>query len=340
MRKLLLSALLLASPACLHALDSIPVASLGALKLDYQQPAPVTALPGETTLAEVTVKQGEAFTLVAPARIEQIHYLAEVGSPVQKGEAFAVVRGPEMHHFLAELGAARDLYELAKRRFENNRALYQKQAIGEGQWLEISQYFYQARLEFEHINHFYELVISAEEGTESITLGAPAAGLLVYTPTSAGTAAGEVIAEFIAPESIRLKLNLPSNQTETAVLVTTTRCELPIVSVGTVASGFFVEAWSASVPAECNLRLGQTISARPFYRADAYRLDSSAILEWENTSHVLIKQGEYLVPTPIEIMASEGSSYFVTAAAGLKGQQVLVTSVSAVQGVLLGLGGE
>jgi len=158
------------------AAGEIDITSLGDLSLEYQRVGTVNSYPGQKIAAEVTFKKGEAYTLTAPRRIQQVQYLAEVGAVVEKGQALAELRGPEMHHFLTEMEVARQLLLSAERRFNSNKKLFEKKAIKESQWAEVSEKYYAAQLEYEHMRHFNDLVLSVDEAEDSIVIGAPVSG--------------------------------------------------------------------------------------------------------------------------------------------------------------------
>ena len=101
-----------------------------------------------------------------------------------------------------------------------------------------------------------------------------------------------------------------------------------------------MEAWSEPVADKCALIPGQRLAATPLYRTAGFRLPRQAVLQREAGSHVFLREGDLLRAVPVELLATDGSDYIVTSTAPLGGREALVTSVSAVQGVLLGLGDE
>lgn len=55
---------------------------------------------------------------------------------------------------------------------------------------------------------------------------------------------------------------------------------------------------------------------------------------------MLVRRGDALESVPVSLLMPDGEDYAISAASELAGSEVLVTSVSAVQGILLGLGGK
>jgi hypothetical protein len=320
--------------------SSIPLASLGSLRLEYTRAEQQQSYPGQPVPAEVTFRRGTAFSLVAPRRVQQIRYLVELGERVSKGQPVAVMRGPEMHHFLYEVEAGREILAAAERRYESNKPLYERKAISESNWLEVSENYYAARLAYEHNRHFYDLVLESDDARDSIEIAAPVAGLVGYSPGYSGLAAGDDIAVFVPENAVRLQLSLPAASSRDVLHVQAGDCQLDISSVGRIADGFLVEGWTEPVPGECGLILGQTLLVTPHYATTAVRIPATALFQWLGSDYVLIRRGDTLVPLRVELVASADGDYLVRAAAALQGSDILRSSVSAVQGILLGLGGE
>ena len=87
--------------------------------------------------------------------------------------------------------------------------------------------------------------------------------------------------------------------------------------------------------------VGQQVLATPLVRsANTYRLPRSAVFQLARQNYVLVRSGDSLTAQEVELLGSQGDDYLLRASAGLEGAEVLVASVSAVQGILLGLGGE
>jgi len=307
------------------AASEIEIANLGELSLAYQRASLVTSYPGQNIAAQVTFKKGEAFTVIAPRRIQQIKYLVEVGSFVERGQPLAELRGPELHHFLTEMEVARQLLRSAERRYKSNKVLFEKRAIKESQWAEISEKYYAAQLEYEHMRHFGDLVIAKDEEDDSIVIAAPVSGIVDYALEYNGLVSGADIALIVPKSAIRLEAALPASNRKGLAYLKTPSCELN---------------WSEPLLPQCELILGQTLLVTPLYTTNAYKVPMTAVFQWQGTSSVLVHQGRRLKLVQVELIASSGKDYIVACDKSLENTEVLVSSVSAVQGILIGLGGE
>ena len=320
--------------------QEVDIASLGELELTYEKARIAQHYPGQQVAAEVGFKKGEAFAVVAPGRVQQIEYLVEVGTLVDKGAPLAVLRGPEIHHFLYEFEASKKILEAAERRFNSNKALYERKSIRESQWMEVSEKYYAAQLQYEHMRHFTDMVISVDETTDAITIATPVAGIVDYAPGYSGISTGENIAVLVPEKIIRLEMALPARVRNDVAFIKLPACTLEIVSVGAKVDGFFVSGWTEPLKPECQLLLGQHLLATPFMRAEVYQLAGSAVFQWHKDSSVLVRSQGALSAIKVEPMGAIGSDYLVRTEGTLQDKDILVTSVSAVQGILLGLGGE
>jgi hypothetical protein len=320
--------------------QSVATANLGALELAFERVSAGDGFAGLPLASEVTFRPGEALSLVTPSRIQQINYQVAPGEEVAPGQPIAVMAGPEIHHFLTEFEVVVQRYENARRRFERNRELYRKQAIDEARWIEISDNYYTLQLEYEHLRHFHALLRQDGSDPEEITFVAPAAGRVQYTQERPGIAEGGELALILPPGSLRLRVAVPIGDRYGLARLQHGACELPVASISRIADGFFLRAWSAPLDASCDLLPGQQLMVTPFYAVDGYEIPRQALLHWETRPAVLLHRGDQLQLVPVEILGSTPSGYYVTSDADLAGREILVTSVSAVQGVLMGLGGE
>lgn len=240
MNRTILAALLLPF-ACLAgtaAAQEIELASLGALELVFQPAQAVQRYPGRPVAATVGFRRGEALNVPSPGRLQQIEYLVEPGAAVDKGQPFAVLRGPEMHHFEMNYDSSRELLASAERRFRANRALYERKAISESRWLEISEQYYALALEHEHMRHFFELVKEGDNDPDSLTLVAPVSGMIDYLPAQGVVQEGDNIAQFLPLGVIRLQAALPIAIRNQVAALQAGSCTLPVARVEAVTDGF------------------------------------------------------------------------------------------------------
>jgi hypothetical protein len=332
--------LMLVFAPCLSA-QEVELAALGAFELAFESVQPVRAYPGRQVAATVTFRTGEAFAVPSPGRVQQIEYLVAPGAAVVQGQPFAVLRGPEMHHFEMSYESSRALLAGAERRYKANKSLYERKAISESRWLEISEKYYALSLEHEHMRHFFELVVEGDDDPDALILAAPLTGVIDYNPDGHAIQEGDSIALFVPVEAIRLEADLPNNIRDQVVALKSGDCELPVERVSGMSDGFFVQMWSAPVGRTCRLLLGQQVLATPLLSVEgAYSLPRSAVFQWQRQTMVLVREGDKLIPVPVSLLGVQGEDYVLASEFDLGDRDVLVSSVSAVQGVLLGLGGE
>jgi len=340
MNRLVLTACLLFAFSPGAAAQTVELAALGSLALEFKRVAPVAVYPAQPVVAQVSYRSGEAFSVISPGRVQQIEYLVEPGAVVVESQPFAVLRGPEMHHFEMSYESSRALAAGAERRYKSNKNLYERKTISESQWLEISEKYYAYMLEYEHMRHFFELVVGGDDDPDALTLAAPLAGLIDYPSVNRALEEGDSIALFVPPQAIRLEVALPSAIRTAVASLRAGECLLNIERVSNVIDGFFVQAWTQPLPSSCSLMLGQQLLATPMVRAEsAYRVPRSAVFQLERENYVLVRRGKYLAAEAVTLLGAEGNDYLLSVAAPLDEEEILVSSVSAVQGILLGLGG-
>lgn len=339
-KKLIYIVLLTISFARSVAGDEIDISVLGALELSFQQAITVDSYPGQNIAAEVGFKKGAGFTLVAPRLIQQINYLVEPGSMIEQGQPLAELVGSEIHHFLTEMNVAKQIFEVVKRRFDSNRILYKKRAIKESQWVDISERYYAAQLEYEHLRHFNDLVISTDTDNDRVIIGAPISGVVDYSLQFNSLKPDDDIAIIVPALAIRLEAAIPTSARSELAYLKASSCRLQVSSISSVAKGFFVTVWTEPLKPECDFILGERFLVTPFYKAQAYKVPMSAVIQWKRVTSILVRDGKKLQVREVLLLASSGSEYIITTGRPLQNSEVLVSSVSAVQGLLLGMGGE
>jgi len=341
MKNSLLAALgALVISTCAHA-QTVELATLRSLELEFQPVVAVDTYPGQPVAGRVWFRSGEAIYIPSPGRVQQVKYLVEPGASVVKGQPFAELRGPEMHHVEMNYESSAALAAGAAQRYQRNKPLYESKSISESQWQEISEKYYSTQLEYEHMRHFFELVVEGDGEPDALTLAAPLAGVIDYDPAGGRLEEGDNIALFLPRDAIRLEVALPALSGTEITAVRTAACELAIERVSAMTDGLFVQAWTQSLPASCQLMLGQRVIAVPLVRAaNAFRVPKTAVFQMQRHSFVWVRQGESLQAAAVTVLGVEEALYVVRSETPLAHAQVLASSVSAVQGVLLGLGEE
>jgi len=336
-RLLIALASLVAVPALAQ---TIATADLGALQLDYVRVSASGGYTGSPLAARVSFRPGDALSLVSPHRIQRIHYLVNPGDTVAAGQPIAELSGPEIHHFITEYKVVGERYAVAKKRFESNRALYQRKAIDESRWIEISDAYYMLQLEYEHLDHFRERLIEDAPDPDRILFTTPAAGRLLYALDMPGIAEGGEIAVIVPEEALRLQVAVPTERGAGLAQLRGGQCELAVDGISAVAEGFYRRAWSAPLTADCQWLPGQQVMVTPWYQRAGYVIPRGALLHWQGDPAVLIRSDEQLQLVPVEVLSTTAEGYVVSCSAPLADREVLASSVSAVQGIMLGLGGD
>jgi hypothetical protein len=335
---------LLCLSACLSTslaqAESIALKTLGNLELSYVQPQKVASYEGSALPALVDRLPGNDYWVSTPENIQQVTFLVGQGQIVTKGQAIVRLTGPEVFHFLAQVDAANSLYLLAKKRYERNKPLLKNGSISTEKWREISQDYFSSHLEYEHMQHFMEMVLSTDEITESLVVSSPVAGIVKLNQLNTPYMADSQLFSLVPAESIRVKVNVPMSQSTSLSAINIDQCNIAIESISAIADGAFVSAWSMPVPQECNLLLGQQATVIPEYQKTVYLLPKNSVFSWQQESQVFTQTAETLTAINIDILGSTPRQYIVASDQDLSKTQVLSQSVAAVKGILLGLGGE
>ncbi|MFN2328322.1 MAG: hypothetical protein ABR612_05350 [Chromatocurvus sp.] len=319
---------------------SVAVGDLGDLELAFSAVRSLDEVPGPAVPARVGHRGGAMYRIELPRDTRRANYLVGNGEEVRVGQPFVTLDGPEIHHLLLEYSTLETRYEAAKERYEQSREPYRQQALREEQWVAIVDRYLELQLEFEHMRHFQELVQEPTDDSEAITLVAPIDGLIRYQDTPERLVAGTEIAGFLSADALQLRARVPVTSARDLVALALADCRLSVDAVDRVADGFFLTAWSEPVPQDCNVPLNVTVSAQPLYRQSAYAVPRSAVFTRDGKSQVLVRRSDTLVAIDVSLLTPVGNDYAVSAESDLADASVLVTSVSAVQGILLGLGGK
>lgn len=317
--------------------QELSVAALGKLTLSYASVKAVQQLPASPVPAEVTVEPGNTFYLSVPETIQQRHWLVADGSTVTAGQPLILLQGAGIHHFHMQFEAAEEAFNLAQNRYEHNRKLHANGTIGAEVWSQISMQYHGAKLKFEHMHHFMELLQEAPEGS---LLKAPMAGILRYGDNSQPLPDGGLLLGLVPAEDIRLHVNLPLAIAHDTVSVNTGSCQLSLTRRDNFAQGGFVSAWTETVPANCGLTTGQQLQVIPLRQVQALEVPKQSVYSWGTGTQVLRHQGDKLLPTTVTILGVNGNDYLLQPLTELQNSEVLSESVAAAKGMLLGLGGE
>lgn len=311
--------------------------ALGNLSVQTQVIEAISTYTGKEIMAQVAVLPGQSYVFKSPINVQQVQYLKGLGDTVAKNEAFAIIQGPEVHHFHHVFETQKVLFEQAQTLFNNSAKLYQRKSLSEQAWLDISNQFHDTKMKFDELTHFFDLVLSFDETQESLTLASPVAGVLQYS-IGGSLDANNVIASFLPKQAIRLKLNLPIGASHTPTSVKLGNCHLDIDFIESANSAFYKVAWSKALTADCAFAVGQVLIATPEYKTNAYQVKQSAVFNLNGDNYIFIQNKQNYEAVKVTLVTSQENTYIVQSAELIDKQKVLVSSVSAVQGILLGLG--
>ncbi|MFV8817170.1 hypothetical protein [Haliea sp. E17] len=319
---------------------TLDTTQLGDLQLEYARVTARAGYAGAPLAARVGFRPGDAISLVSEYRIQQVRYQVNPGDRVEAGQTIAELAGPEIHHFITAYAVTGERYETARKRFESNRELYRRKAIDENRWVEIADAYYSLQLEYEHMSHFRELLREDSADPDRILFTAPAAGRVIYDRSAPGIDEGGELAQVVPDDALRLQVAIAISQVPAPASLQAGECELALEAIGGVAEGFYRRAWSAPLTADCNWLPGEEVMVTPYYQRTSYAIPREALLHLEGQPAVFLRTGNSLDVVPVEVLGYSGGDYIVACDAPLAEREVLASSVSAVQGILLGLGGE
>lgn len=335
--------LLLTMPLLAQAKTSVRSVSLDKMKAYRLEFSPVSAVDqyqGSKVLGEVTHKRGEKFSVFLPFDIQQVKFLVSDGKRVSEGQKIAQVYGTDVHHFLDEYQTAKTLYQVNLAQYNNSEALFKRKSIKQSAWLAVSNEYFAAKLRMEHIQHAMSVLIV--ENDEQVFLKTPKAGIVSFENTEDSRQAAQDIFDVIEPTSLVVTAKLPQQHISTlsALNVFNSNCQLTVAQVDESVELFMQQIWSAPLIPACSLTVGQQVVLSPMYQITGYQSAKSAVFEIDNIHYIAIKQGDTLVSVPINLVSANAHGYIFTASERLDNAEVLLTSVSALQGILLALGEE
>ena len=318
--------------------EGISISELGDLKLSFSKIEKSDSYKGSPLKAIVTTKPNESYLVISPFNPQLIELLVENGKKVTEGTKIMKLSGSEVHHFLEMLASHKSLFELSQQRYKNNLKLYQNKSINSEKWFAIVKQYNDAKIEYGHLKHFAEMI--EVTGEDSVILKAPISGILMQVQANDLSEAEKLLVKIIPNQALRLKIKASNSQAEELHSVSYKECKLQISEVENISSGMFVNLWSENILPNCQLYPGQSLSVTPHYQSTSYIIPKSSVYVQDRETSIFIKQGNELLSVKVSIISSELDNYFVTSETQLSQKQVLTTSVSAVNGIQLGFGGD
>jgi hypothetical protein len=82
------------------------------------------------------------------------------------------------------------------------------------------------------------------------------------------------------------------------------------------------------------------VEGYPVYSFEGYRVPRAAVMRHDGRTLLALARGADLELRDVVIAGEDAQGFYLRAGESLVGERALVRSVSAVQGMLLGLGGE
>lgn len=317
----------------------VPISSLGQFETGFSKIKKVKLMKGQSLIGQVSYMAGENYSVTLPFDVQRIHYQVKNGSKVNQGETIAVVEGYDVHHFIDEYKSAKVLLAIQETHFQTNKQYFNNKTIKSSQWIEISKSYYEAKLNFEHIQHQMSFLHIDEN--EQISLVSPKSGVIQIPSSSGRKTFGELVFSIIDKSAIKVKVIVPLlSATNLLHFNVNTTCILNVSSVEKVVDKFHQILWAEASSKQCELLLGQTIKVTPVIKVIGYKTAKSAIFEFENNNYVAIKADDALALIPITLMGSNQGEYIFTTKSPIDAKQVLISSVSILQGSLLSLGAE
>jgi len=318
--------------------DSINIGTLGKLDLSYFNVKQVSTVKKTVSSGTVTALPGAALRIVSPMNPQQIDYLVLDGELVQQGQRIAKLSGSEVHHFRDSLQAKRTLRMLAKARFDANKPLIESQSISQGAWFDIAQQYYEADLMWGHLNHFAEMFEPLDHDDKGYLIAAETGVFLL--PQTTRIDDGTLLGSILRADAVRLTTLMNRDDVMKATALATDKCKVGIDNIEQVNRRLLVNVWSAPIPTSCELQLGEQVKVSAHLTMDSLEVSAKSVFYLAGQASVFALSGETLKVVPVEVVGqSEGDILLVKTHPSLLGQKVLSSSVSAVQGVLLGLGG-
>jgi hypothetical protein len=320
-------------------LRMIALSSLGNFDASFSEVKKVELLKGQSLIGEIGYMAGENYSVTFPFDVQRITYRVKNGSEVNKGDTIALVEGYDVHHFIDEYKTTKVLLEIQEMHFKTNKQYFENKTIKSSQWIEITKSYYEAKLNFEHIQHLMSFL--HVDKNEKITLVSPKAGVIQIPSLIGSKVAGELAFDIVDTNAITVKVTVPlllaSNLSHFEVNST---CRLNINSIEKIANKFHQILWTEPASTDCKLILGQVIKVTPIQNIDGYKIAKSSIFEFENKNYIAIKTKESLSLIPIDLIGTSAGEYIFTTNENIEGKQGLISSVSILQGSLLSLGAE
>ncbi|XQW86582.1 hypothetical protein ACOYR1_07625 [Thalassotalea piscium] len=316
----------------------IPLSSLGDFHIEFTKIESSDYLEKQSVIGQVTYLTGENYSVLLPFDIQKISYTLHNGSQVNKGDIIAKVDGYDVHHFFDEYESAKAIFEASKHHYLTNKRYFNNKTIKSSEWLDITSSYFSAKLTLEHFHH--QLAFLQVNDKDEVFFISPENGLLNLTDVTSSKSSGDLAFEIINEKSIRVKISLPlTTNNRLSHFLVSPSCSLSLGRQESLADKYHYTLWT--VPDDgCHFTLGQRVTVTPIYHFNGYKIPKSAIFEFKDIDYLVLKNGDTLQLNPITIMRGDQAYAYVTSEKAIASLEVLTSSVSVIQGILLGLGAE
>ena len=324
-----------------NAIENTQVAmkDLGDFNVSWKAAAHAEYLSGQVRLGVVNHVPGENYVLKLPFAVQQIQYEVANGEFVNKGDLVATISGIEVEHFIDVAESAEAIYQATRANYKANETNYRERVIQNPGWLALAKNYHQAKLEFAHNQHILGLL--SFDDSSAVRLKAPITGYVQINP-SYMDAVEQPLLEILPEASFYVEVNLPANGTGplSHFTVKNKECRLTPTIREPMMNAHYQRVWSSFNREKCSLKPGQTISVIPSYSFSGFKVSHSAVFRLEDRLYVAAKHAEALTVHEVTIHESDHQFHYITSNTNLNNAQLLDASVSVLQGILLGMGGE
>lgn len=309
---------------------------LRSLDTRYAQPEAAAVRPGERVLLEARALDGDRFIVRLPFRPNRLAPLVAAGSAVAAGQAVAEVSGPELDAWLIHARGVEARYATAKKRYRDNLTLFEQQSLPASTWADIANAYFALNAQMHQVEHTRELLSVVSQGQAQLI--APRGGRIEFARAGFSDD-GEIDVAFITDErALRLSGFVSQNERRPPVQIAVGDCVMAVGVAEASAQRLLRRIWSVPIPDCLEVSPGVQLEGVLRYPFEGFVVPRTAVGSVNGQPGVFMERDSNLVFVPVLILSSDAKSFYISSDTDITGQRVLIESVSAVQGLLLGLG--
>jgi hypothetical protein len=314
----------------------VPKARLANLVTDYVPIAPVEERPGALTLLEARFLPGDGFILRLPFHANRFTPLVAQGAVVAAGQVVARVEGPELEAWLIHADGIEARFRAAEKRYRDGLALYEKQSLAASKWAEIAEQYFALVARMHHVEHTREILRPLDHNRAEVS--APRAGRISFLERTGDDSEEVDIARIIAPDALRLTGRISQRGDAEPSRILIGACAVPVSHVEEQVRNLSRQVWSQALPPCLDPAPGALREGRFAYPFQGYAVPRAAVASVAGQAGIFIEEGAVLRFVPVAIASADPARFYLRSDSDLAGRRVLTASVSAAQGILLGLG--